>query len=221
MGWTWYRASHYDNRGRIDKKAECDAYFNEGYNRGYYIINKSTMVGNAYYAAVTPIKRYADNRSENDERTVCDIPINERETFAVIMLTSVDNSSYYNFGYKYMDESYGPVAADCPTSILDLLSPIENEHANLWRQRCKENSENKRLERIKNKRLNAIPIGTCIKFKDTLGRECKAVKMSPNSQFKTCWWYVPEHNCYVMKSRIPYDFEVQDSMSNMNRKECG
>ena len=35
MGWTWYRATHYFKNGGIDRRAECDAYFMEGLNRGY------------------------------------------------------------------------------------------------------------------------------------------------------------------------------------------
>lgn len=31
----------------------------------------------------------------------------------------------------------GPYEDDCPGSILDLLSPTDNEHAKNWRQRCR------------------------------------------------------------------------------------
>jgi len=53
----------------------------------------------------------------------------------------------YNFGYKDMDETCGPVIHRCPKSILNLLSPVEdimesrNENgpfgwAKKWRQGC-------------------------------------------------------------------------------------
>ena len=42
MGWTSYRANYYKN-GKINKKAECDAYFMEGLNRGHFQVLKSTM----------------------------------------------------------------------------------------------------------------------------------------------------------------------------------
>lgn len=44
MGWTGYYATHYKN-GKIDRKAECDAYFMEGLNRGNFKVLKSTMKG--------------------------------------------------------------------------------------------------------------------------------------------------------------------------------
>jgi hypothetical protein len=31
---------------------------------------------------------------------------------------------YHNFGYKDMDETMGPTAAECPARVLDLLSPL-------------------------------------------------------------------------------------------------
>lgn len=45
----------------------------------------------------------------------------------------------YNFGYKDMDETMGPVESECPARILDLLTPTDNEYALRWRQRCRDN----------------------------------------------------------------------------------
>ena len=56
MGWTSYHATHYKN-GKVNRKAECDAYFTEGLNEGFYRLEKSTMIGSVYYAAVTGLKR--------------------------------------------------------------------------------------------------------------------------------------------------------------------
>lgn len=36
MGWTEYRASYFKS-GKVDRKAECDAYFLEGHNRGHWL----------------------------------------------------------------------------------------------------------------------------------------------------------------------------------------
>ena len=55
MGWTEYIATHITPKGQIDRKKECDAYFLEGLNRGFYEVVKSRMVGSVYYAAVTPL----------------------------------------------------------------------------------------------------------------------------------------------------------------------
>lgn len=44
----------------------------------------------------------------------------------------------YTFSYKDMDETVGPYIDRCPAKILDLLTPTEHEHANAWRQRCRD-----------------------------------------------------------------------------------
>jgi hypothetical protein len=157
MGWTSYHADHYKN-GKIDRKAECDAYFMEGLNRGYFNVLKSAMVGSTYYAAVQSTQR----RSGKDENGVWIYemtPESERTTFGVVFLTSTDAKDYFNFSYKDMDESMGPGQCDCPKGILDLLSPTDNEYANEWRKACYEN-----IAKKKNKNgLNKLPVGTIIK----------------------------------------------------------
>lgn len=55
---------------------------------------------------------------------------------AVILFRNNDRDG---FGYKAMDESAGPYAADCPDRIMRLLSPIEElphpGYAAAWRAR--------------------------------------------------------------------------------------
>ena len=161
MGWTSYHASHYKyakgNR-TIDRKAECDAYFMEGLNKGHYNVLKSAMVGSTYYAAVQIMKKYL-GEDENGKSIYEDLPENERHTFAAIFLTSTDMKDYYNFAYKDMSESMGPYKYDCPKGILDLLPPTENEYALEWRKKCYE-----RIEAKKNPNaLRNLPVGTKIK----------------------------------------------------------
>lgn len=147
MGWMWYAATHYKN-GKVDRKAECDAYFMEGLNRGFYQVLKSSMVGKIYYAAVKPLKRCTDNGYE-------DIPEEKQEVFAAIFITAVDSRSNFDFGYKDMDETCGPFYNDCPKGILDLLSPTENENALAWRKACREN-------RKRNNQFSSMPDGSVL-----------------------------------------------------------
>ena len=153
MGWTSYHATHYKN-GKIDRKAECDAYFLDGLNTGYYDVVKSSMVGSTYYAAVKPLKKYG-----SDGKEVVDIPEAEQEVIGVVFLTSTDSKDYYNFSYKDMSETMGPYESNCPKSILDLLSPTDNEYANAWRQRCRENLAKKKDPNS----LSNLPVGSVIK----------------------------------------------------------
>jgi len=193
MGWTSYHASHYKYvKGKrvIDRKAECDAYFMEGLNRGYYNVLKSTMVGSTYYAAIQALKRCA-GKDENDKYIYEDIPENERKTFAVIFLTSTDIKDYYNFSYKDMDETVGPYKRDCPKGILDLLSPTESEWANEWRKECYENLKKKREPNS----LRNLPVGTKIKvvlpFDTTYHRAGTEVVLTKCKNWKgnrTAWY---------------------------------
>ena len=159
MGWTSYHAEHYKN-GKIDRKAECDAYFLEGLNRGFYEVLKSSMVGSTYYAAVKPLKKYG-GKDKNGITIAIDIPKEEQRVFAVIFLTSTDMKDYYNFAYKDMDESCGPCHNDCPKGILDLLSPTDNENANEWRKACYERHANKKKNHTNS--ISRLPIGSVIK----------------------------------------------------------
>lgn len=159
MGWTSYRATHYKN-GKIDRKAECDAYFLEGLNRGFYEVLKSSMVGSTYYAAVKPLKK-SGGKDENGNYFYVDIPKEEQYVFAVIFLTSTDMKHYFNFSYKDMDESCGPCHNDCPKRILDLLTPTESEWANEWRAACYKNHEEKKKNKANS--LSKLPVGSVIK----------------------------------------------------------
>lgn len=199
MGWTSIHATHYKN-GKVDRKAECDAYFMEGLNRGYYEVLKSSMVGRVYYAAVKPLKKY--NKDINGNEIIMDIPINEQQVFGVVFLTSIDNQDYYNFSYKDMDESMGPCYYDCPKGILDLLTPTDSEWANNWRTKCRERIEKKNNPNA----LNKLPEGTVIKVtlpfdtqRYSKGTEVKLTKIKYGKRSK---WFTS--NCYftqgLMKS---------------------
>ena len=187
MGWTSYHATHYKN-GKVDRKAECDAYFTEGLNEGFYRLEKSTMIGSVYYAAVTGLKRYNEGKKE-------DVPKDEQHTFGVVFLTSVDSKDYYNFSYKDMDETCGPFCYDCPESILKLLSPTTSEFAQKWRDGC-------RKHRKLRKALNDLPVGSVIEFERVDGTK-RYVKHAPAFQFKKPFWYNPEGHSYIPSKNIP------------------
>lgn len=158
MGWTSYHAEHYKN-GKIDRKAECDAYFLDGLNRGYYDVLKSAMVGSTYYAAVKPLKK-SGGKDENGNYIYVDIPEEEQYVFAAVFLTSTNMKDYFNFSYKNMCETSGPYRRECPKGILDLLTQTDSEYANEWRKACYENLTKKNNPNA----LNKLPLGSVIQF---------------------------------------------------------
>lgn len=168
MGWTYQAARHYKPNGNVDRKAECDELFTWAEGDKQVSVVKSAMVGSVYYAAV----RVKNQRTRT------------QTTEAVVCLTASDRHSAYQFGYKSMGETWGPVEDECPASILRLLTPTEDKYALEWRERCREN-----LRRKKNRRmLSALPVGTVIEF-DCDGETIKARKLDAAYQFKRPWWY--------------------------------
>lgn len=120
MGWTSYNKMycHTKPNGTIDRKAECDGLF---YNDSRYNVIKSAMVGSVYYAAVR------DNKTN--------------DVIGWVVLTKTDKTDFY---YKEMDETCGPYDCKCPKSILNLLTPTDNEFANEWRERCRKYHESQK-----------------------------------------------------------------------------
>lgn len=206
MGWTSYHATHYKKNGTIDKKAECDAYFLEGLNRGHYDILKSTMKGNVYYAAVKDLKRVLKDEDghymKDSEGNILFEDIEDGHVWGCVFLVSVDNKDYFNFSYKDMDETCGPGYYDCPESILKLLSPTNNEWANEWRKKCREHNDRKKTHN-----LNDLPILSKIKWTSYTGEELYAVKRAPAYQFKTSWWSFCKGG-YIKKKNIPDTWEL-------------
>lgn len=189
MGWTFETASFYKPDGTVDRKAQCDSYYN-GTNRAgtVFKVLKSAMVGSTYYAAV--------------EITHPQRPC-EREVYCAVVLTSSDKAHGYNFGYKDMDESMGPCERKCPNGILDLLTSTKSEYALKWREDCRAYNAKKRAP----DNLSKLPIGTVITYTGGNG-PVKLVKRAPAYQFKTPWWYRPDNNTYMPKNHIPQDYVV-------------
>ena len=172
MGWTFQQATHYKG-GRVDRKAECDAYFMEGLNEGHFKVLASSLVGSVYYAAVQDMVK---NVGKGEDGKYIYEPIDDGEVWAAVFLTIVDNKDFCNFGYKDMDESMHPGYYDCPKKILKLLSPTECEWANEWRQKC--------YEQLRAPKLSDIKIGEKI----IANGEVLLQKMPPAYQFKTPWF---------------------------------
>lgn len=163
MGWTSYHAQYYKKNGAVDRKAECDAYWEEGANRGHFAVLRSSMVGSTYYAAVKPLLR----RIKDGNDTYEPIPEEEQKAFGVVFLTTVDARDYFNFSYKDMDESYGPAQTDCPIGILNLLADTDNESAIAWRKACLETAEKRRSHQSARKTLRNLAIGSTIEFRSS------------------------------------------------------
>ena len=160
MEWTTYHADHYMKDGRVDRKAECDAFWKKGAIRDRYMVVKSTMVGNTYYAAVKKLQK----KLQEGEDTYEPIPEKEQPTFGVVFLTSVNSRNYDNFSYKKIEETSGTMETDCPASIIRLLSNTNQKYALNWRNACLENARKRKASRKSRKELAELPVGSVIEF---------------------------------------------------------
>lgn len=111
MGWTGIR----NTLSNDSPKARRDLVDHEIETSwsGYHVV-KSSMHNSTYYAAIEHPRGHV---------------------FGLVILTEVRGNEFL---YKEMDETECPYFFDCPTSILKLLSPTENEEAIEWRVRCRE-----------------------------------------------------------------------------------
>jgi len=134
MEWTSYHARNYKN-GKINRKAECDAYFSEGCNKDYFKIMHSSMIETVYYAAIQSI---AENIIVNDglKEYLEKRPIKNGKIYGVVIITKTNMRNHYNFSYKVINENMGPCYYNCPKKIIKMLSATDNEYANKWREMC-------------------------------------------------------------------------------------
>ena len=186
MGWSGYPVPI-----PVKRKAECDKANTWDEPNSSCRVLKSAMCGSVWYGAC----EFTNKKT------------GETKVRGVVCLTQVDNSEYCNFYIKEMDESMGPLYNDCPSDIIRLLSPTDNEFALAWRQKCLETVKSRLA---KNKKLKRLPIGTIIEFKmnPTDMKPIRAVKRPPAYQFKSAWWEACSHDGYFKKKTIPNDFKV-------------
>ena len=90
-----------------------------------------------------------------------------------------------------------PFYYQAPMSIINLLTPTDNENANAWREGCRKYAREKKEKPSASK----LPIGS--KIRTTIGgKKYLLEKKAPNHQFKTTWWYCADTNTYMPKKRI-------------------
>lgn len=114
MGWLW-----------IPKPENIKEYFREDFefendNVKQTILDSAIVHFNEYYAAVKRVNKKTG----------------EVQVYAAVCALAYDRHNYYDFGYKDMDESVGPVQTECPERILKMLTPTDHVYANNWRHAC-------------------------------------------------------------------------------------
>lgn len=155
-----------------------------------YSVVRSCMVGNIYYAAVK------DNDSE--------------EVFAAVIRTFYDKNQ--GFGYKEATESLCPCEKDCPKSVLDLLTPTEDDNAKEWRKECYERIRHKNL--LRRLKKNGATIAFHAPFDLMSGvRQGEVINITYGRTYsgKKAWYY-PDcrglRQILFPERYIPMDFNI-------------
>lgn len=166
MGWLFMR----DLGGHSTARAYLDNQFTYARDNHRLTVLASLMVGSTYYAAA--------ERVENS---------GERQVFAIVCLTKTSTGARdgCTFGYKDMTEHMGPCESECPASILDELTDTDSQYAQAWRDRCRANLVQRRLQ-------NAKPTpraGQTIVFEEPMrfgdGQERTRFEVVPNPKGRT------------------------------------
>jgi hypothetical protein len=134
------------------RRTDRDHFSRELFRDSDYEIVECTTVRRVFYAAV---------RTKSTS-----------EVWALIVLVHRNPGSEFNFTYKDMSETMGPVEASAQAKVLDALSPTTNEYALEWRQKCRDRLTSRAAIRS---RLKAVQVGSIIRvprpLRFTDGRE--------------------------------------------------
>jgi hypothetical protein len=114
----------------------------------------------------TPVKDWFASEMSNDY-TVLEVKIVHRtelyaaikrkdgSVFCLVALLKY-SKGYWNFSYKYMSEFDMPYYLKCPQSILNKLTPIDDENCIAWRKKCIEYKQTVKEERETLKRIKKL-----------------------------------------------------------------
>ncbi|MDT7785586.1 MAG: hypothetical protein QOF58_4005 [Pseudonocardiales bacterium] len=110
MGWIAYH--------RPPGETDREHFSRQLFQHSDYKIVECSTVDDVFYAAV---------RTTSTD-----------EVWALIVLMEHRSGDAYNFAYKYLSETAGPVTASAPAKVLDALTPTTNTYALEWRANCRE-----------------------------------------------------------------------------------
>jgi hypothetical protein len=131
MGWvSYHRAKGETNRAHFERELLS--------NPDYGIVQCASK-NKVFYAAV---------------RT-----ISTGEVWALVVLMHWRRGQF-NFAYKDLCETMGPTVADAPATVLDALTPTDNDYAREWRERCRANLARSDAAR---QRLHGVTDGVVIR----------------------------------------------------------
>ncbi len=129
MGWTYFSSLGRDTIDLLKSEMEGENDFAK-----WQWLDHARR-GSVVYAVI----RKTPKLPSNDTTYVHDADGSFR--FIVVLQTSRKGEPGYDFGYKDITESMGPVEKDCPLRLLDLASPLRDDYQGYgrqWRDACRQ-----------------------------------------------------------------------------------
>lgn len=155
MGWTY---SHRD-QGTSTKD-----FIQQDFDPGTQFHAYGT-VGGVFYAAV-------------------ETPRSPGKVWALVVLTDWDSKDYHNFGFKDMSESMGPFECRAPLSVLQALSPTDDETALEWREQvAQHHAQRKALRGLQDG--DQVVLGAALRFTSGCERDTFTVRRQPTRGGRT------------------------------------
>ena len=154
MGWDGVYMACPNGKERI---AEATRGYNwEDDHRKVKLLD-AALVGTTVYAAIEVITKATGRR----------------DVRASVVPTAYDKRDKC-FLTKHIGEESGPVEQKCPKRILDMLTPIDSQWANDWREGCRKYHE----EQAKRRKLSAgrLPVGTKIRLHNPDATELRVLQ---------------------------------------------
>jgi hypothetical protein len=129
MGWTTFAS-----RGRATVDILKDEINGENEHGKWEWLDHAQR-GNVVYAVV----RKTPKGESSDTTYACEADGSYR--FILVVLTSRKGEPGYDFGYKDITETMGPVEKDCPERLLQLASAFRDDYqgyGRAWRESCRQ-----------------------------------------------------------------------------------
>lgn len=112
----------------------------------------------------TPVKICRQNSLVYAAVQIYNKKTKEKNVVGKVFLTSTNLKWDKLFEYTEYDETSNPEYISCPSSILKKLSPTTDKNAKMWRQACKDTLGGLAAEKVYDKSLTNLPVGSRIKL---------------------------------------------------------
>lgn len=105
----------------------------------------------------------------------------DRSVYGVVFLMRyIRGEERFNWGYKSISESCGPVETGCPARILELLTPTEDPSSIEWREKCRNTTK-----------LSMPRVGVAVRFEEPI----RFVDGSQEREFTVIQWGRRKKRC--------------------------